>query len=465
MTLWTSKDICQSTHSSLCSRQDWSATGIAINSQDVQKGDLFVALKGERTDGHNYLEDAFARGAVAALVEYTPPTDHNFVVVRHTGEALLNIGRFARNRLHGTIVGVTGSAGKTSTKDMISLILGHFGKTFATRRSFNSKATVPLSLASADPDIDYGVFEIGMSNPGEIIELTQIVRPHIGVITNIGAAHLENFESIEGIAHEKASIFAGMASDGIAVIPGDSPYRSILVDCAEKQDLKTILLFGESEGCDCRLTKPYEQDSAYHYEAMIGKKKVSFSFPFPGKHWATNALIGLGIADALGLDLAEACERISQYQPPERRGVPTLLKNNILLIDESYNANPLSMTCAIEAFAARKVEGKKIAVLGDMRELGPEADQMHQDLQEALKKTDIKIVLTYGTHMKHLHQAISSSLEAYHFDSHDALNTKLLSLTSNNDAIMVKASLGTQFIKVIDALKSQYAPERSAHVL
>ena len=457
--LWTAHEICAATHSSLCSRDNWDATGITINSKEVNPGDLFVALKGEKVDGHDFLEEAFKKGAVAAIVDHAPPTPHHYVVVKNTFDALSDIGRTARNRLEGKIIGVTGSAGKTSTKDMIALVLTSFGKTYATKRSFNSTATVPLSLASADPFIKYGVFEVGMNHPKEIEGLAKMVRPHIGIITNVAPAHLQNFTSVEEIAREKGSLFLGVPASGVAILPGDSQYARILETIARKNNIQNIYMFGKSEYCQARLLKSYEKDGLYHHEVTIFGKTCTFHFSMPGQHWAMNGLITLLTINPLGLDLQKACAVLSTFTPSERRGVPVFLKDNMLLVDESYNANPLSMRSALESFGLRTVVGKKIAILGDMRELGDAAESLHKDLKESVLESGSTILMTYGDMMHHLHVTMKKSLECYHFNSLDSLIEKLFDILKPNDAMMVKASLSVGFIKIIHALQQKFLKE------
>ena len=454
--LWTAEEICAATHSSLCSIKSWKASGIAINSKEVQKGDLFIALKGEKVDSHNFLEEAFERGAVAAVVEYAPATNHSFVVVRQSREAILDIGRAARNRLAGTIIGVTGSAGKTSTKDMLALCLKEHGKTFATKRSFNSTITAPLSLASADPTINYGVFEIGMNKPGEIAEITKIVRPHIGIITNIAPAHLQNFASVETIAQEKASLFLGLPSNGTAIIPGDSAHAMQLKEIAQKTGVQNILSFGESAHCDARLVKSFEEKGRFHHTVDILGETCTFSMAMPGKHWAYNALVCLLVAKLTNNSLQKTCKAIETYAPSERRGVAVPLKNNMLLVDESYNANPLSMQMALESFGLRSCSGKKVAVLGDMLELGPDSPKLHAALATTLKKAGVSVLITHGDLMQNLHNALKDDITSYHCKTLDGVEEKLFKTLQVGDAIMVKSSLGMGFIQIINALTQKF---------
>ncbi len=455
--LWTAEEICAATRSSLCSRESWEASGITINSKEVEKGDIFVAIKGEKVDGHDFLEEVFEKGAIAAIVEHAPATSHNYVVVRNTQEALMDIGRAARNRLNGTIIGVTGSAGKTSTKDMLALVLGAQGKTFATKRSFNSTITAPLSLASTPVDSDYGVFEIGMNEPGEIAELTKIIRPHIGIVTTVGAGHLQNFASVEDIAGEKASIVLGVPASGIVILPGDNPFYGTLKKVAQDRGIDNIYAFGESSTCDARLLKTTEENGVYHHTVSVLGEEHTFTLHLPGKHWALNALICLLVIKVLKKDMKKACQTLATYSPPERRGVPVMLKEDILLVDESYNANPISMTVALESFGLRKIKGKKIAVLGDMRELGHDAPTLHAALKDAVVKSGSSILFTYGENMEYLHKAIGNTMKAQHFSSMEKLIQKLFDTVQPHDAIMVKSSNGVGFIQIINALKEKLA--------
>lgn len=455
-------DLATATNGSLVGEPNWLGTKLCLDSREVEKGDIYVAYRGEKVDGHNFIDGAFRNGAVAAIVETVPSAPKRgrkqrpYVHVRQTSEALINIGNYARNRLTGKVIGVTGSVGKTSTKEMIAHMLKDQAPTNKSMRSFNGLLGLPVALSACDPTCTYNVLELGMTAAGEISTLSRMARPHISIITMIAPSHLEFFESIDGIAHTKAEIFEGMPSYGTAIVRGDIPQTPILIEGAKERNIQSIITFGESDDCHCHLVSYTPTLNGSEVKAKINKEKVTFCLNVPGKHWALNAIASLAAVQAAGGDIKAACQAIETYEVPDRRGTAVNLQNNILLVDESYNANPVSLTAALESFGEREISGRKIAVLGDMRELGPDGPDMHAGMAPAIKEAGIDILFLYGPLMKHLDDAIRDDIETYYFDDLDALNEKLIETAQENDAIMVKASLGTGFKAVIDALLKIY---------
>jgi UDP-N-acetylmuramoyl-tripeptide--D-alanyl-D-alanine ligase len=451
--LWTAEDILSATNGTLIGKQNWSGNKLCLDSREIQKDDIFVAYRGEKVDGHNFIESAFKNGAIAAIVEAVPEKkEHSYVYVKQSEEALLNIGNYARNRLEGKVIGVTGSVGKTSTKDMIAQILSEQAPTNKSQRSFNSLVGLPIALSGCNPSYAYNVLELGMTSSGEISTLARMARPHIAIITMIAPSHLEFFDSIEGIAKAKAEIFDGVPSYGTAIIRGDIPETPLLIDSAKEKGIQKIITFGESKDCDYHILEYIPGEQFNSLRAKIGKDEISFKLSTPGKHWALNALASLAAVKAVGADVQKASEALITYNAPDRRGKPIFLDKNILLVDESYNANPASVEAALDSFGERKVKGKKIAVLGDMRELGPSAPDLHVKLEKPIKKSKTDLLFLYGPLMEHLYKSIKKDIKTYYFKDIEELNKKLISEVKRDDAIMVKASLGTGFKIIVDAL-------------
>jgi UDP-N-acetylmuramoyl-tripeptide--D-alanyl-D-alanine ligase len=351
---------------------------------------------------------------------------------------------------------VTGSVGKTSTKDMIAHVLNEQTPTNKSQRSFNSLVGLPVALSACDQTYKYNVLELGMTSSGEITTLSRMARPHIAIVTMVAPSHLEFFDSIEGIAHAKAEIFEGLPSYGTAIIRGDIPESSILINAAKEKRIQNIITFGESKDCDCHIMDYSAGDEVNTIKAKIGDEIVVFNLTVPGKHWALNAIASLTAVKAAGANIEKACKDMVTYSAPDRRGSPTQLEQNILLVDESYNANPVSIRAALESFSERKIKGKKFAVLGDMRELGPTGPDLHAALAQDIKATEIDYLFLYGPLMKNLYDAIKDKITTYYFDDLQTLNKKLIDAVNQDDAIMVKASLGTGFKAIIDAILTYY---------
>lgn len=453
--LWTSIDVEKATKGELLGKKDWESCGPSMDTRTLVPGEFYIAIRGESLDGHAFVADALKRGAVAALVDHIPeglPKDAPLVLVANTDEALLNLGSYARDRLRGQVIGVTGSAGKTSTKDMLKLCLSDQGTTHASGKSFNNKWGVPFTLAQCDPDSKYVILEMGMSHGGELSQLTQIARPHVAIITTIAPAHMAFFSSLDDIARAKAEIFEGLDKKGIALINGDIPQTDLLVHLAEKQKIQTILLFGEKPHCKVRLLSYRPKETLIEITAEILGEKVSYTLQTYGKHFALNSLTVLATVKALGANLQQAAISLSSFEASDRRGKSYHLKNNIVLVDESYNANPLSMKAALQSFVERPTLGRKIIVLGDMRELGPDSLKFHQQLEEPVLKGNFDKTYTFGTEMKALHSKINS----LHCDVMEDLIQNILKDLHPNDAIMIKASKSIKLDQVVKSILDKF---------
>lgn len=469
--LWTAFEAAAATGGVLCSRggdpghwpaEDWSAGGVSIDTRSLKPGDIFVALRDAR-DGHEFLKNAFDSGAAAALVAKAPedaPSGAPLLVVGDTLEGLRDLARAARLRNFGKRIGVTGSAGKTSTKEILRAVLNASGTVHAADKSFNNHWGVPLTLARLPMATDYGVFEIGMNHAGEITPLTNLVRPHAAIVTTVGAAHLENFDSIDGIAEAKAEIFAGLSRGGIAVLPIDNEYFDLLKKRAEEAGAAAYVTFGEGEDADFRLLDYAEAGTGARIRARIKGEEHSFVFGIPGRHQALNALAALAAADAVGADLNAGMTALGAILPAEGRGRRIQFAvgdGEAMLIDESYNANPASMAAALGLLGTAQPapNGRRIAVLGEMLELGSDAPALHAGLAENLMAAKVDRVFAAGDLMRHLWDAIPAAMQGLYAGSAVGLVGPVTDAVRPGDIVMVKGSNASKVSAVAKALRSR----------
>ncbi|MDC0349342.1 UDP-N-acetylmuramoyl-tripeptide--D-alanyl-D-alanine ligase [Alphaproteobacteria bacterium] len=455
---WTASLLQSITKGTLKGPESWTATTFAHDSRHITKGQLYVAIKGEKVDGHAYIEMALAHGAAAALVEKAPtnlPKDAPLLIVKSVEKALADISLYVRKEIDAKVIAITGSSGKTSTKDMLARCLSDQAKVHATPASFNSRWGLPLTLSQCEKDIDYLVLEMGMNAPGEIENLTKMGRPHIAIITTINPCHIENLGSLENIAREKASLFQGVESGGTALIPADLDQTDLLVAEAKRYGVKNIVLFGEKASAQCRLLSYTPQESTSQIKASIHGKTYTYTLNTLGKHFACNSLAVLGALHAAGANLEKALPSIEAFQGSDGRGQTIVLKDSILLIDESYNANPGSMKAALDSFKERPVKGHRYLVLGQMGELGENAVRYHKELKKPVLAMHPTKVLTYGPLMAHLHKELGSDIST-HYESLEQLTKDILSYTKEKDAIFIKGSNALKLSTVSDAIKKKF---------
>jgi len=443
---------------------DRAVTGISIDTRTLQTGDLFVALKDQR-DGHDFVSTAFKAGAAAALVSESyvrRAEDGALFRVPDTLKALEALGFAARVRLSpdARVVAVTGSAGKTGTKEMLRACLAQLGATHASEKSYNNHWGVPLTLARMPRETRFGVFEIGMNHAGEIRPLTKMVRPHAAIITTVEAVHLEHFPCVEAIADAKGEIFEGLLPGGAAIVKYDNAHAGRLKAIAERLALKPVM-FGFSAGADVRGDDLKLDHDGSVLSVRLGDRHVSLRIAMPGRHIAENALAVTAAIDAIGADVEKALPVLAGLQPPGGRGARSVLHvegGDALLIDESYNANPASMRAALATLASvpRQKFPRRIAVLGDMLELGVDAPELHTGLKDAVEDAGIDVVFACGPHMKGLYDALPKSKRGGYAQTSSSLQPVLLSELRGGDAIIVKASNGTRLGAVVEALKSKF---------
>jgi UDP-N-acetylmuramoyl-tripeptide--D-alanyl-D-alanine ligase len=425
----------------------------------VAQGDLFVALVGPRFDAHDYVTQALDQGAVAAIV--SKPVEgadpDRLISVADTTEALWTLGQTARARFGGKVVGITGSVGKTGTKEMVRLALGAFGRVHATLGNLNNHFGVPLTLARLPMEVDYAVIEMGMSAPGEIAPLSRLARPHLALITTVAPAHLEFFTGVEQIADAKAEILEGLEPGGVAVFNRDNRFYERLCRAARNREVGRLFGFGRHIAAEARLLDCAVDGEGTAVFALVGDRAFAFRMPVEGRHWAQNALGALAVVEALGLDPERAAQELLGLSAPKGRGlrhrVP-LAFGEIQVIDESYNASPESMVAALETLAQAKPgpRGRRIAVIGDMLELGPQGPALHTALAKTVLDRGIDLVHTPGPLASHLWEALPAAKRGAKADSAEVLVPLVLADLHPGDVVMVKGSNGSKVSRVVEAL-------------
>jgi len=455
--LWTSDEIAAAL-SPVAGLTPFEARGVTFDSRAVGRGDLFFALSGETTDGHGFVADALARGAAAAVVSRdVEGAKGTLIRVPDTMKALVDLGRAGRRRSKARIASVTGSVGKTSTKDALLAMLSAQAPTSASVASYNNHVGVPISLARLPREARYGIFEIGMNHPGEIEPLARQVEAHVGVVTNVGAVHIGHMGSEEAIADEKGCVFAGMAENAVAVLNRDNAHYERLAGHARRFGVSRIVGFGRSEAAEARLLACNLQDSGSDIMALIHGRRLEYRLGAAGEHWALNSVAALAIVDALGADVAKASATLAAVKASPGRGARRMLKfgaGEIELLDESYNANPVS-TRAMLAVLSRttpKAGGRRVLALGDMRELGEEADAYHAGLADAVAASGAATVFLCGPHMQALWARLAPAQRGVHRPDSAALAGDVASALRAGDVVAVKGSLGSKMKIVVDAI-------------
>jgi UDP-N-acetylmuramoyl-tripeptide--D-alanyl-D-alanine ligase len=451
--LWTAAEIAEATGGA--AHGAFEASGVTFDSREVEPGDLFMALEGETSDGHLFLEQAFAAGAAGAVVSREIDLPH--VRVGDTMRALEDLGRASRGRSGARICGVTGSVGKTGTKEALFAALDRADPKRAHRsvKSYNNHTGVPLSLARMPADARFGIFEMGMNHKGELARLTRMVRPHVAIVTAIAPAHRAFFASEEEIADAKSEIFEGLEPGGTALIPHDSPHRDRLAAAASAH-AGTILTFGVGEGADIRARDFVAAPNGGSFvTAILPGAELTFTIAQHGEHWVSNAMAVLGAVQALGGDLAAAGLALADMAGlkgrGERRRIPAD-GGEALLIDESYNANPASMAATLKSFAAQEVSGRRIAVLGSMRELGEGSDHYHADLAGPVAEARVDYALLVGEEMGALAKALGPKVKMAHVPDAASALDRLEGEIGPGDAILVKGSNSIGLAALVEAL-------------
>jgi len=439
-------------------------SGISIDTRSIGKGEAFFAIHGDNRDGHDFVDAALKSGAGLAVVARAQSSrfaDAPLLIVEDVLEALRDLARAARTRTQAKVIAVTGSVGKTGTKEALRLALAGDGETHVSAASYNNHWGVPLSLARCPQGGKYAVLEIGMNHAGEITPLTKLVRPHVAIITAVEPVHLEYFGSLEKIADAKAEIFSGIEPGGACVLNRDNGQYARLAASAKAAGVSRIVTFGAHADADAKLLRTSLQADSSTVEALILGENVTYKLGAPGRHVVLNSLAVLAAVVLVGADLALAALALVNLKPAAGRGVRARLRlpgGSALLIDESYNANPASMAAAIALLGQAPVEksGRRIAVLGDMLELGPAGPELHRGLAGPLAAADVDLVFCSGPLMRSLWEALPSSRRGGYAETAAALEPAVLDAIRDGDAVMVKGSLGSKMGPIVKALERQF---------
>lgn len=451
MSFWNSDKIIQATGGELIG-EEFACSDVNTDTRSIKAGELFVALNGDNFDGHDYLQKAADAGAYAALISHIPdnyPQGFALIKVGDTLKSLQDMARYRRANTAAKIIAITGSVGKTSAKEMLKLALSEYGETYATSGNYNNHIGLPICLCNLPESSEYAIFEMGMNHSQEISFLSKIARPDVALITSVEAVHLEFFDSVEGIAYAKAEILDGIKNDGIAVLPADNPYYELLAASAQAQGAE-IISFGEDLHSSLRLVSP-------KVEYEFANKIREFLLSTHGAHWPKAALGVLGCVAALGLPLNLAEAALAQYHEQTGRGeVIKLAWQNaeITLIDDAYNASPVSMVAALKTLSGLG-EGRKLAILGDMLELGESSAQLHAELAIPIAEYKIDAVITVGAQMKCLADALPDSIHLAHFVDVNSAKNKIETLVKPQDIVLCKGSHGSGVYRLVEALKKQ----------
>lgn len=466
-TLWTAKEAVAATGGRATA--GFAASGVSIDSRSLARGDLFVALSDAR-DGHEFVAAAFGAGAGAAMVSRVPddaPKDAPLLIVDDPLCALGRLAVAARARTEAKIVAVTGSVGKTGTKEMLRVCLGADGATHAAEKSFNNHWGAPLTLARMPKETRFAAIELGMNHAGEIAPLSRMTRPHVALITTIASVHMAAFSAEEEIADAKAEIFEGLEPGGVAVLNADNRHTPRLRSAAQAHGAR-VITFGAAEDADVRLLDARLTSHATVVCANLNGKPLVFKIGAPGRHLAMNALAALAAAEAAGADVARAALALGSWTPPDGRGSRWRIllgaggiDGSITLIDESYNANPVSMRAALEVLGAATPEdhvgridkGRRVAFLGDMLELGPEEQALHSGLAGAAEMAKVDLVHTCGPLMRGLHQTLPPEKRGKWFETSAEMAAAAGRKLDAGDVAMVKGSLGSKMAVVVESIR------------
>ncbi|GGB18253.1 UDP-N-acetylmuramoyl-tripeptide--D-alanyl-D-alanine ligase [Sphingomonas metalli] len=453
MALWTASEIAAATDGT--SSGDFAVDGVAFDSREVGPGDLFIALTGETTDGHRFLDQAFEQGAAGAIVSAGTPHPH--VRVADSFAALEDLARAARARTDAKVIGVTGSVGKTSAKEALFACLdrGMRGRVHRSVKSYNNHTGVPLSLSRMPVATKAAVLEMGMNHAGELAALTRLVRPHVAIVTTIAPAHTEFFRDESAIADAKGEIFQGLEPGGIAIVPFDSPHRDRLIAAAQPHAGR-IVSFGLGDGADVRATETMRLSHGGTFvTARIGERELSFTLSQPGAHWVSNAMAVLAAVDAVGADLALAGLALAEQGGLPGRGARFQAAlpagGEALVIDESYNANPASMRATLAVLS--DTPGRHVAILGEMRELGEASGDYHAGLAPAVEAARVEAAVLVGEAMAPLAAALAGRMDIVHVADAPAALAAAREMLAPGDAVLVKGSNGVGLARVVAGLR------------
>ena len=417
--------------------------GLSIDTRTLKKENLFLAIKGKINDGNNFIKDALKKGAGCALSSFNSKKNKKIIKIKNTISFLNNFAKLKREHSYAKIISITGSTGKTSLKNLIKDLLPHFGKTYYSPKSFNNHFGVPISLSNLSYEDKFGVFEVGMSKPGEIRNLTKLIKPHIGIITNIGEAHIENFKNIHGIAKAKSEIIENIKVGGTVILNRDDKFFNFLSKKAKKYKLN-ISTFGKHKDSDVRIDKIIRKVNKSKIFIKIKNQKINLEIRDINFY---NVLASLAVLKELNLDLSNILTKFKNFKSSEGRGKKyTISRYNkkFKFIDESYNANPSSVKNAIKKLSLIKKEKfKKYLILGDMLELGSKSKKFHEDLSKVINNSDIDKVFIKGKKIFFTYKHISKEKRGNILQNNEDIDLSLSEMISKNDYLMIKGSNAT----------------------
>jgi UDP-N-acetylmuramoyl-tripeptide--D-alanyl-D-alanine ligase len=465
--LWTAAEAVAATDARPRPAAVWRADGVSIDTRSIAVNDIFVALKGPRFDGHEFVATALSDGAAAAMVDRRMPgiDPARLLEVPDTQIGLEKLAIAARARGKARIVAVTGSVGKTGVKEALGKLLSEQAPTHFSAGNLNNQIGLPLSLARMPASAAFGVFELGMNHAGEIAPLSAMLRPHVAIVTTVEAVHLEYFASVEGIADAKAEIFAGMDATGVAILNRDNTHFSRLAAKAREHGVGQILTFGEAEGSDARLLSAVVNADGSAVEASILGRKIAFRLAIPGRHHIQNALAVLLAVAAMGADLDAAAAGFAEIAPVKGRGTMSeihLASGSFRLIDESYNASPAAVRAALAVLGMTDGGGRRLFALGDMLELGAGAAGEHARLLDAAMQAGVAKIFTAGPLSRHLFDAAPAEMRGAHADRADALARAIAEQVQPSDVVLIKGSAGSRMGDVVTALRNLDQAEMEA---
>jgi len=456
--LWTSEEAERATGG--FAPVPWRASGVSIDTRTLIAGDLFIALKGPNFDGHDYALDALSKGAAAVVIEdceQVEGNEHPVLKVSDTMKALEALAVASRQRTRASMIAVTGSVGKTGCKELLKFCLARQADVTASEGSLNNHWGLPLSLTRISHESSYGVLEMGMNHSGEIEPLTRMARPHVAMITTVESVHSAHFSGIDEIADAKAEIFLGVEPDGVAVLNCDNDSYDRLVDAAKAAGVENILTFGASDDADFRLLDVEPEAGGIKVRARIEGKDVEYRLGLPGRHWAMNSLGVLACISAAGGKIPDSLRAFADFSAPKGRGrkhYVDLPNGGFLVIDESYNASPVSMRAAFDVLSQTQPGpgGRRIAVLGDMLELGGQSAERHAGLAKPLLASGVDLVFTAGQDMCRLYETLPETVQGQHAENSGALRESIKACITAGDVIVVKGSAGSRMNIIVDSL-------------
>ena len=460
-TLWTVQDMITATHGVFAHdtiRPEHPITGVSIDSRSLAKGDMFIALAGDNFDGHDYVQSAHENGACVAVVSKPIDCPCPQIVVTDTEQAMVDLGVYRRSQVSAKIIAITGSVGKTSTKEGLYHILSRQGKTHANLGNLNNHLGLPLTMARMPLDTDYGIFELGMNRAGEIEYLTKMLRPDVAGITTIAPAHIEFFENLAGIAYAKAEIFAGLAKGSTAVFPNSCDHADILLSEAKKYKLSPIQC-GDNAQADIQLLSHSPTPSGSQVEILLDGRQLAYTIGALGHGWVDNSLIILGLVAAVGGDVTLGANVLSDLKSPTGRGeILSLAKNDISItvIDDSYNASVTSMQNAIDILSSIQAP-RHVAILGEMLELGDKSQHYHNQIGTYIMESNTDNIITVGHEAKHIDRVLDkTNLNHHYYPNAGDLQRVLMNHISHGDVILIKGSLGSNVHTLVTYLKQQF---------